>query len=71
MRTTGAYAGQLPWGQRGRRLGAQAVPDVFVYCDACERWIAHEDRHVCELSTAELDMRKLLRVVKVRELMNR
>lgn len=64
-------SGQVPWGQRGRRLSKLTIPDVLVHCDICERWIAHEIRHTCELSEFEEEERRVLRVVKVRELLNR
>lgn len=41
---------------------------VLVWCDACERFISDEDRHLCRLPAALHSARMRNRVVKHREM---
>lgn len=61
---------RLPWHDGDERWSPYTTL-VLVFCSVCEKYIAHEERHGCEMSDAEMTYRRVARVSKVKELMNR
>lgn len=49
-------------------VAPKRIPDVLLYCERCERFIAHEDAHGCGLPPAERTHRNTLRREKYRQI---
>lgn len=62
-----ARVARLPW-QDATDRWPQYDTLVLVPCPMCERWIAHEDRHHCDLPQDVARRRSVARVQKQREL---